>query len=102
MILCLLLLLWLLRLLRLPKVTMLLVLMGLGCCSLMPLYSMLSHSLCRWNRFDSNSTASGIYTCKSPYVWRDAWPGNATCVISSVRSQAKFDNTQDRLLNVYA
>jgi hypothetical protein len=38
----------------------------------------------------------GVYgplTCKSGYVWRDAWDGDGVCVTPETRTQAKLDNS---------
>jgi len=35
---------------------------------------------------------SGSDTCKSGYVWRQAWPEDHVCVTTATRSQAQSDN----------
>lgn len=36
----------------------------------------------------------GRYTCKSGYVWREAYQGDVVCVTPQTRSQAAYDNSQ--------
>ncbi|MFL6661628.1 MAG: PASTA domain-containing protein, partial [Rhizobacter sp.] len=38
--------------------------------------------------------ASGPDTCKSGFVWRDAFPGDHVCVAPAVRAQAQAENAQ--------
>lgn len=33
-------------------------------------------------------------TCKSGYVWREAFPGDHVCVTPETRAQAAYDNSQ--------
>jgi len=44
------------------------------------------------------SAQYGPDTCRTGYVWRDAYPGDHVCVRPWVRDQARRDNqrTQDR------
>ncbi len=35
----------------------------------------------------------GPYTCKSGYVWRDAFPGDKVCVSPFTQTLTKMDNS---------
>lgn len=44
-----------------------------------------------------NGGAYGPNTCRSGYVWRDAFNGDGVCVVPAVRDQAHYDNAHDHL-----